>query len=313
MVPNIQAFLPGASQVLGPHSRRVEPAGSPDRRSAWHPTWRGFPRAGRQVGRGPSTCPPACWCGSAHSPLWRSGHVTLHLFFPQLAGGVILGVALWLRHDPQTTNLLYLELGDRPAPNTFYVGESPGGPRTWLALGWGPARTTLKASDHDCCRQAVRKGFQEEAGRGPAPWGLLCAGLLGRTRPARKGSLGKRVRQRQSVGGVRSAPGALQAWVQRRSTAWLGWGGGGVRGAGVRLPGSAGTSRDVWAVGTPPDGLWGLIRGRRPLGGGGGAVSHGGYFGGGSRGRGGAGCLPGQQDWQLRQLALRGRETQAPG
>ncbi|KAK1335331.1 hypothetical protein QTO34_003117 [Cnephaeus nilssonii] len=39
-----------------------------------------------------------------------------------LAGGVILGVALWLRHDPQTTSLLYLELGDRPAPNTFYVG-----------------------------------------------------------------------------------------------------------------------------------------------------------------------------------------------
>ncbi|KAM5248936.1 CD81 antigen isoform 1-T1 [Ctenodactylus gundi] len=39
-----------------------------------------------------------------------------------LAGGVILGVALWLRHDPKTTNLLYLELGDRPAPNTFYVG-----------------------------------------------------------------------------------------------------------------------------------------------------------------------------------------------
>ena len=28
-----------------------------------------------------------------------------------LAGGVILGVALWLRHDPQTTSLLYLELG----------------------------------------------------------------------------------------------------------------------------------------------------------------------------------------------------------
>lgn len=39
-----------------------------------------------------------------------------------LAGGVILGVALWLRHDPQTTSLLYLELGDRPAPSTFYVG-----------------------------------------------------------------------------------------------------------------------------------------------------------------------------------------------
>lgn len=49
--------------------------------------------------------------------------VTPALSFPQLAGGVILGVALWLRHDPQTTSLLYLELGDRPAPNTFYVGE----------------------------------------------------------------------------------------------------------------------------------------------------------------------------------------------
>uniref|UniRef100_A0A7N5JJ32 CD81 molecule n=3 Tax=Boreoeutheria TaxID=1437010 RepID=A0A7N5JJ32_AILME len=86
------------------------------------PPGKGSPGAGRQMGRGPSTCPPACWCGSAPSPPWRSGHVTLHLFFPQLAGGVILGVALWLRHDPQTTNLLYLELGDRPAPNTFYVG-----------------------------------------------------------------------------------------------------------------------------------------------------------------------------------------------
>lgn len=49
--------------------------------------------------------------------------VTSALLSPQLAGGVILGVALWLRHDPQTTNLLYLELGDRPAPNTFYVGK----------------------------------------------------------------------------------------------------------------------------------------------------------------------------------------------
>uniref|UniRef100_A0A8C3TM62 CD81 molecule n=1 Tax=Catharus ustulatus TaxID=91951 RepID=A0A8C3TM62_CATUS len=39
-----------------------------------------------------------------------------------LAGGIILGVALWLRHDSQTTNLLYLQLGEKPAPNTFYVG-----------------------------------------------------------------------------------------------------------------------------------------------------------------------------------------------
>lgn len=41
----------------------------------------------------------------------------------QLAGGIILGVALWLRHDSQTTNILYLQLGDKQAPNTFYVGE----------------------------------------------------------------------------------------------------------------------------------------------------------------------------------------------
>ncbi|XP_032044006.1 CD81 antigen [Aythya fuligula] len=39
-----------------------------------------------------------------------------------LAGGIILGVALWLRHDTQTTSILYLQLGDKQAPNTFYVG-----------------------------------------------------------------------------------------------------------------------------------------------------------------------------------------------
>ncbi|KFP81394.1 PREDICTED: CD81 antigen, partial [Acanthisitta chloris] len=39
-----------------------------------------------------------------------------------LAGGIILGVALWLRHDSQTTSILYLQLGDKQAPNTFYVG-----------------------------------------------------------------------------------------------------------------------------------------------------------------------------------------------
>lgn len=39
-----------------------------------------------------------------------------------LAGGVILGVALWLRHDPQTTGILYLQIGDKPAPSTFFIG-----------------------------------------------------------------------------------------------------------------------------------------------------------------------------------------------
>ncbi|XP_031702145.1 CD81 protein-like [Anarrhichthys ocellatus] len=38
-----------------------------------------------------------------------------------LAGGVILGVALWLRHDPKTSNLLELELDGDPAPSTFYI------------------------------------------------------------------------------------------------------------------------------------------------------------------------------------------------
>ncbi|XP_015275309.1 PREDICTED: CD81 antigen [Gekko japonicus] len=39
-----------------------------------------------------------------------------------LAGGIILGVALWLRHDSQTTTLLGVTLDDREPPNTFYVG-----------------------------------------------------------------------------------------------------------------------------------------------------------------------------------------------
>ncbi|XP_029951707.1 CD81 protein [Salarias fasciatus] len=38
-----------------------------------------------------------------------------------LAGGVILGVALWLRHDPKTSNLLVLELDGAHAPSTFYI------------------------------------------------------------------------------------------------------------------------------------------------------------------------------------------------
>ena len=39
----------------------------------------------------------------------------------QLAGGVILGVALWLRHDPKTSNLLVLQIDGNQAPNTFYI------------------------------------------------------------------------------------------------------------------------------------------------------------------------------------------------
>ncbi|XP_023649643.1 CD81 molecule a [Paramormyrops kingsleyae] len=38
-----------------------------------------------------------------------------------LAGGVILGVGLWLRHDEQTRNLLSLEFDGAQAPSTFYI------------------------------------------------------------------------------------------------------------------------------------------------------------------------------------------------
>ncbi|XDV28700.1 hypothetical protein PO909_031922, partial [Leuciscus waleckii] len=38
-----------------------------------------------------------------------------------LAGGVILGVALWLRHDSQTSNLLMLQFEGTQAPGTFYI------------------------------------------------------------------------------------------------------------------------------------------------------------------------------------------------
>uniref|UniRef100_A0A3P9PGA1 Tetraspanin n=1 Tax=Poecilia reticulata TaxID=8081 RepID=A0A3P9PGA1_POERE len=38
-----------------------------------------------------------------------------------LAGGVILGVALWLRHDSKTSNLLILQFEGQQAPSTFYI------------------------------------------------------------------------------------------------------------------------------------------------------------------------------------------------
>ncbi|XP_019748782.1 CD81 antigen [Hippocampus comes] len=38
-----------------------------------------------------------------------------------LAGCVILGVALWLRHDPQTSSLLEINYDGQQAPSTFYI------------------------------------------------------------------------------------------------------------------------------------------------------------------------------------------------
>ncbi|KAG8438142.1 hypothetical protein GDO86_008727 [Hymenochirus boettgeri] len=39
-----------------------------------------------------------------------------------MAGGVILGVALWIRHEPKTSSLLFQQIGDKQAPGTFYIG-----------------------------------------------------------------------------------------------------------------------------------------------------------------------------------------------
>lgn len=53
--------------------------------------------------------------------------ITASFFFlslGQLAGGVILGVALWLRHDSQTTELLVVQFEGHQAPGTFYISES---------------------------------------------------------------------------------------------------------------------------------------------------------------------------------------------
>ncbi|KAJ8391346.1 hypothetical protein AAFF_G00089760 [Aldrovandia affinis] len=40
-----------------------------------------------------------------------------------LSGGVILGVALWLRHDHQTSDLLMLQFEGKQAPTTFYISH----------------------------------------------------------------------------------------------------------------------------------------------------------------------------------------------
>lgn len=123
-----------------------------------------------------------------HPPLPAT--CNLRPFSPQLAGGVILGVALWLRHDPQTTSILYLELGDRPAPNTFYVGECE---RHWPgSQHGGPSRCLIGSSVR--CRQAVREGFQEEAG----PEQACCALWWGGGQPGTL-ALGLRVRRWDTV------------------------------------------------------------------------------------------------------------------
>lgn len=71
-------------------------------------------------------CDVAPWCSAWHvgtRPLTLFIHSSLS--FWKLAGGLILGVALWLRHDNQTSKLLMLQLGDQQAPSTFYISKQP--------------------------------------------------------------------------------------------------------------------------------------------------------------------------------------------
>ncbi|TNN00214.1 hypothetical protein fugu_011460 [Takifugu bimaculatus] len=51
---------------------------------------------------------------------WRPDELAPWLW-RALAGGVILGVALWLRHDNQTSSLLILQFEGHQAPGTFYI------------------------------------------------------------------------------------------------------------------------------------------------------------------------------------------------
>uniref|UniRef100_A0A4X1U7Q5 CD81 molecule n=1 Tax=Sus scrofa TaxID=9823 RepID=A0A4X1U7Q5_PIG len=98
-------------------------AGGPPDAGACEPHLEGTLGCRPRRGGGPASVSPCVsGVGGFAPPPGLGPQVTPALLFPQLAGGVILGVALWLRHDPQTTSLLYLELGDKPAPNTFYVG-----------------------------------------------------------------------------------------------------------------------------------------------------------------------------------------------
>lgn len=60
------------------------------------------------------------------------------LSLAQLAGGVILGVALWLRHDSQTSNLLILQFEGHQAPGTFYISEY---------TGQSPSHSTFERGD----------------------------------------------------------------------------------------------------------------------------------------------------------------------
>ncbi|KAI4900040.1 hypothetical protein NFI96_028140, partial [Prochilodus magdalenae] len=53
-----------------------------------------------------------------------------------LAGCVILGVSLWLRHDQKTSSLLDLKYEDTSAPNTFYITGLVDAPQVWKFVAY---------------------------------------------------------------------------------------------------------------------------------------------------------------------------------
>lgn len=81
----------------------------------------------------------------------------------QLAGGVILGVALWLRHDSQTSKLLILQFEGHQAPGTFYISEY---------ADQSPAITQGKP--HVTCGGGLQGIKAAADGR----WGLICGRCL---------------------------------------------------------------------------------------------------------------------------------------
>lgn len=135
--------MAGGDRQSGPWRPRVPPPGRPQGTSSTRAAEQTSGGGRRPSGHRPTVGgPPPARCHDRPGPEVLRAAGDSCLFFPQLAGGVILGVALWLRHDPQTTNLLYLELGNKPAPNTFYVGEL-----TWAGGRHGqPARGPTRSS-----------------------------------------------------------------------------------------------------------------------------------------------------------------------
>lgn len=178
-------------------------AGGPPDAGACEPHLEGTLGCRPRRGGGPASVSPCVsGVGGFAPPPGLGPQVTPALLFPQLAGGVILGVALWLRHDPQTTSLLYLELGDKPAPNTFYVGKCTG-----QAEDPGPVWASPQG------RLTVSSERLQTGSQGGLPGG-------GGAKPAPRKPGSRRGPVSQGTWRIQASLAPLRTW----SGAWLGWG-----------------------------------------------------------------------------------------